>query len=106
MIMPSKTSRLDILFEDWQGRHGLLPTDVEDTLASDTDTTETYPCSTCGTDVPFGRYMIGYTTCLRCGEREAQEARKLWCVAPLNKSNYVLITDPTLLRGLNPKRTI
>jgi hypothetical protein len=50
--------------------------------------------------------MIGYTTCLRCGEREAQEARKLWCVAPLNKSNYVLITDPTLLRGLNPKRTI
>jgi hypothetical protein len=38
-----------------------------------------------------------------CGEKAAQKKRHT--VAPMNKSNYMLITDPTLLKQLNPKRT-
>ena len=31
---------------------------------------------------------------------------KTYTIAPLNKSNYVCITDMTMLKQLNPKRTI
>lgn len=76
-----------------------------------TQTTPTTPrCITCHdtdpTTYPPARAAAGYNTCLPCGERQARQARNRWCVAPLNKSNYVLITDHTLLRGLNPKRTV
>ena len=43
--------------------------------------------------------------CMDCGEENARLARVHWTVAPLNKSNYVLITDPSELAQLNPKRT-
>ena len=49
------------------------------------------------------RLKLGYTTCMDCGEKAARAVRHT--IAPLNKSNYVLITDPALLRQLNPKRT-
>lgn len=62
-------------------------------------------CSKCGDDYPVGRLNLGYRTCLDCGAREAVSARASWCVAPLNKSNYVLISNPADLRGLNPKRS-
>ena len=58
----------------------------------------------CGEDVVPARVTLGYKTCLPCGEQAARQARKGWCVAPLNKSNYILVTDPSLLKGLNPKR--
>jgi hypothetical protein len=35
----------------------------------------------------------------RCGERDAKQVKHT--VAPLPKSNYILITDMTLLVGLN-----
>ncbi len=45
-------------------------------------------------------------TCLWCGEEQARQERKLWCIAPLsNKAAYTLITDRELLKQLNPKRT-
>jgi len=44
--------------------------------------------------------------CLFCGEEQARQDRKLWCIAPIsNKAAYTLITDPTLLKQINPKRT-
>jgi len=58
----------------------------------------------CGDNVAPARATLGYKTCLPCGEQVARQARKGWCVAPLNKSNYILVTDPSLLKGLNPKR--
>lgn len=59
-------------------------------------------CIQCGDDVPARRVALGYRTCLSCGDKAARQVRH--CVAPLNKSNYVLITNPADLRGLNPKR--
>jgi PHP family Zn ribbon phosphoesterase len=51
---------------------------------------------------PARRYLKR-PTCAACGESEARAVRHT--IAPLNKSNYVLITDPTMLSQLNPKRT-
>ncbi len=51
---------------------------------------------------PARRYLKR-PTCAGCGETEARAVRHT--IAPLNKSNYVLITDPTMLSQLNPKRT-
>jgi hypothetical protein len=36
-----------------------------------------------------------------CGDLEARKVRH--CVAPLNKSNYVLVSNFTDLKQLNPK---
>jgi hypothetical protein len=51
---------------------------------------------------PARRYLER-PTCAGCGETEARAVR--YTIAPLDKSNYVLITDPTILKQLNPKRT-
>ena len=42
-------------------------------------------------------------TCHTCGEILAKERRHT--IAPLNKSNYICITDMAMLKQLNPKRT-
>lgn len=42
-------------------------------------------------------------TCMTCGEKLARQVKHT--VAPLNKSNYMLFTDPAMLKQLNPKRT-
>jgi hypothetical protein len=41
---------------------------------------------------------------MACGETLARQVRRT--VAPLNKSNYMLFTDPAMLKQLNPKRTM
>lgn len=66
-----------------------------------TDIQPTHICRTCGDDVQPQRWAIGRHTCLPCGEQQAIEARHSWTVAPMPKSNYILITDPSLLQGLN-----
>lgn len=48
------------------------------------------------------RAGLGYSTCLPCGEVAARAVKHT--IAPLNKSNYILVTDPQLLKQLNPKR--
>lgn len=58
----------------------------------------------CGEEISVGRLALGYTTCLWCGELEAKKVKHT--IAPLNKSNYVLVTDLTMLKQLNPKRTM
>lgn len=68
-------------------------------------TTMTTPeCKDCGAEFSQRRAQLGYRLCLSCGEKAAVSARASWCVAPVSKSNYVLITNPSELRGLNPKQ--
>lgn len=59
-------------------------------------------CRWCGDAVSDRRYVLGYSTCLECGEREAKKTRH--CIVPMNKSNYVVVSDVSLLCQLNPKR--
>jgi len=57
----------------------------------------------CGEPIVRKRALLGYRVCLNCGDQIAKKRR--FTVAPLNKSNYMLITDLNLLKQLNPKRT-
>lgn len=59
-------------------------------------------CRYCGDPVPQRRAAVGYTLCMPCGERDAKSVRH--CIVPMNKSNYVVVSDHTLLKQLNPKR--
>ena len=60
-------------------------------------------CNVCGEHYSPKRKAAGYKTCLWCGEEQAMQERKLWCVAPMHKSNYQLITNPADLKAINPK---
>ena len=60
-------------------------------------------CVECGETYPVKRAQAGYRLCLMCGEQHAKQERSLWCVAPMHKSNYTLITNRTDLAGLNNK---
>lgn len=61
-------------------------------------------CTECGINkLQHARAALGYTVCLVCGEAQARARKHI--VAPMNKSNYVLITDHSILKQLNPKRT-
>jgi len=56
-------------------------------------------CVCCGEVVPPPRAQLGYKTCLPCGETQAKQRRHT--IVPLPKSNYMVFTDLTLLKGLN-----
>lgn len=58
-------------------------------------------CKQCGDTVAAARWAIGRHTCMPCGEAAAKQERKGWTVCPMPKSNYILITDLSLLKGLN-----
>jgi hypothetical protein len=58
-------------------------------------------CNKCGDEMAQARYALGYRVCLSCGEKSAVQARMGWCVVPMPKSNYILVTDSNLLKGLN-----
>jgi len=55
----------------------------------------------CGEVIPQGRVDLGYKTCLEHGELDAKERK--FTVAPMHKSNYMLITNLVDLKGLNNK---
>ena len=61
-------------------------------------------CRKCGDIFPQGRYALGFRTCLACGESQAKEVKH--CIVPMNKSNYIAVTDRAMLLQLNPKRTV
>jgi RNase P subunit RPR2 len=42
-------------------------------------------------------------TCEGCGEKQAKQVKHT--IAPINKSNYMYISDLSQLKQLNPKRT-
>jgi hypothetical protein len=64
---------------------------------------EEFNCCWCGDDVAAARWALGYRVCLWCGEEQARAEQTSWCVAPMHKSNYVLITNKADLIGLNNK---
>jgi len=58
-------------------------------------------CVECGDTVAEARWELGYRECLKCGEYRARQ--RVHTVAPLHKSNYIVITTPQDLMGLNNK---
>ena len=63
-------------------------------------------CTQCYSDtVSPKRVLLGYTVCLSCGEANAERQSRLRTVVPMNKSNYILVSDLSILKQLNPKRT-
>ena len=60
-------------------------------------------CTQCYDPFSVERFRLGYHTCLACGDTAARSV--VFTTAPINKSNYMLITNVTELAQLNPKRT-
>lgn len=61
----------------------------------------TRSCIICDAPVAHERWALGYKTCLPCGESASRLVKRT--VAPMHKSNYMLITDLTDLQGINNK---
>jgi hypothetical protein len=60
-------------------------------------------CKLCGDGYKYGRWKKGYAVCLPCGDEIAHERK--FTIVPLNKSNYIAVSDMAMLKQLNPKRT-
>lgn len=56
-------------------------------------------CKQCNEPFSAKRRNAGYFLCMPCGDGEAKKVRHTVC--NLAKSNYMLITDLSLLKGLN-----
>lgn len=56
-------------------------------------------CWGCGEAVDSRRWARGYRTCLVCGEKEARQVKHT--IVPMPKSNYIVVSDMSLLIGLN-----
>lgn len=56
-------------------------------------------CTACGDTFSAARRSAGYHLCMQCGEQQARQVKHT--VVPLPKSNYMLVTDMSLLKGLN-----
>lgn len=59
-------------------------------------------CIECGEYFPRARQLLGFLRCLECGESHARTIKH--CIVPINKSAYQVVTDPDILKQLNPKR--
>jgi hypothetical protein len=53
----------------------------------------------CGDEINPKRFALGYKLCLVCGERKAITHKHT--IVPMPKSNYIVVTDYNLLKGLN-----
>ena len=66
-------------------------------------------CRTCGDDIPQARAQAGYKVCLWCGEEQAAQERRSWCVVQeYGKGCYMFVTAasaPTTLKQTNQKAT-
>ena len=58
-------------------------------------------CSECDAEVNPKRHALGYNVCLECGEIMASERKHT--VVPMHKSNYVVVTRKSDLKGINNK---
>ena len=56
-------------------------------------------CVDCDSEIADARYALGYKTCLSCGEKNALNYKHT--IVPMPKSNYIVVTDLELLKGLN-----
>ena len=69
----------------------------------DNEDDHTPDCMVCGEDFSVDRWRIGYKTCMPCGEAASKTVKR--CVVNMNKAAYMMVTDPEILKQLNPKRT-
>ena len=59
-------------------------------------------CKVCNEQlIPPARFVLGYRTCLPCGEAEAK--KRVHPVVPLHKSNYIVVSNRADLVGINTK---
>jgi ribosomal protein L37AE/L43A len=58
-------------------------------------------CRSCDEQYSTERWRLGYKHCMPCGEKLSRETVRT--VAPMHKSNYMLITDMSDLKGINNK---
>jgi ribosomal protein L37AE/L43A len=58
-------------------------------------------CRNCDEEYSTERWRLGYKHCMPCGEKLSRETVRT--VAPMHKSNYMLITDMNDLKGINNK---
>lgn len=56
-------------------------------------------CVVCQDDIDPRRAALGYRTCPHCGEISASKVRHT--IVNMAKSNYIVVRDPMLLKGLN-----
>ena len=56
-------------------------------------------CNICTDIYSAKRANAGYNVCMPCGDAQAKKARHT--IVPMSKSNYVVVTDLSLLKGLN-----
>ena len=56
-------------------------------------------CPACGDYVPHARVLLGYSLCRTCGEQQARQHKHT--IVPMPKSNYIVVTDRSLLTNLN-----
>ena len=57
-------------------------------------------CTDCwGGHVEPARAALGYRTCMHCGEQRAKA--RTHTIVPVAKSNYIVVSDLELLKGLN-----
>jgi ribosomal protein L37AE/L43A len=60
-------------------------------------------CPSCGNDFDYRRFRLGYNYCLDCGDIRAERQRDAWCIVPLPKQAYTLVTSRSDLLHLNQK---
>jgi hypothetical protein len=56
-------------------------------------------CVACGETFSAARRGAGYHLCMPCGDQQARKVKHT--IVPLPKSNYIVVTDKSLLIGLN-----
>jgi len=58
-------------------------------------------CSKCDNYISTSRHVLGYRTCLKCGEEEAKKVKHT--IAPMHKSNYMVFKRLEDLKGIKKK---
>jgi ribosomal protein L37AE/L43A len=67
------------------------------------DETFSPQCKLCGDTYDSKRWRLGFAFCMPCGDDIAKEVNSRRTIAPMHKSNYMLITNREDLKGLNNK---
>jgi predicted nucleic acid-binding Zn-ribbon protein len=63
-------------------------------------------CSKCGDEYPRGRAKLGYSTCLKCGAKEAKketESKFKQSAPAYNKGPYMYITNKDMAKSIGRK---
>ena len=63
------------------------------------------PCRICGDHIDPRRAALGKFTCIECQVDLDRTQPVRHTIVPMNKSNYIAVSDLSLLAQLNPKRT-